>query len=379
MYLYLFIIIIIILVIYGILFRMKNNQMIIAFDKIKIHESFKTQYLNIEQLELYATGNWTSNKSTEFSGLITDQIMIQLKNNNGTVMIDNITYTIDQVINGSIRTNEINNIKYQIQFEEFSNTSLSKNEPYQINKNQPRASVYKINNGKYENPYIIFKLVDGDLTPEVKKIIDYQYTDPIQQGYLYDKKSYETITKFYRFPYRALDMSFENIIELNSNQISIIKDKFNNIFNFQIVHSFEFPNDQTVYSKESQVFNLKPLNEDGLMGSSMICKALKDQLAMNRIYNKFRKIQVYIYFYKVKEYNANYYFANPDIQVKKEDLQLKNNMGESYNDTISVPDLNSVTYERKSNFKPLLFDSFEVTNFSEPKSISLKPILQYLE
>ena len=121
------------------------------------------------------------------------------------------------------------------------------------------------------------------------------------------------------------------------------------------------------------------MNEDGLMGSSMICKALKDQLAMNRIYNKFRKIQVYIYFYKVKEYNANYYFANPDIQVKKEDLQLKNNMGESYNDTISVPDLNSVTYERKSNFKPLLFDSFEVTNFSEPKNISLKPILQYLE
>ena len=103
---------------------MKNNQMIIAFDKIKIHESFKTQYLNIEQLELYATGNWTSNKSTEFSGLITDQIMIQLKNNNGSVMIDNTTYSIDQVINGSIRTNEINNIKYQIQFEEFSNTSL---------------------------------------------------------------------------------------------------------------------------------------------------------------------------------------------------------------------------------------------------------------
>ena len=385
-YLYYFILIIIIVVIYGILFRMKNNQVIQTMEEFQNIEDEDVEFnkeniptLTNKQLITYVNGKWTTNK-TEIIGdnLLSDLMTINIEDKKGTLKINKNVYKINKISNGSIYTEKKMGVSYQINFENFKEQSLSQNKPYVIDKNQPRGIVYTLSDNEYIKPYITFKLIDNTLTEQVKNIIQNKLLNPVQQGFLFDKKTYHIITKLYRFPHNALTVSFDDTMILPKKKLNILKNKYNSTYTFQIRHSFEFANNQTVYSKVSQLYNIKMLDDDDNIAGKLIYKPPQNELLLNKLQNKFTKMMTYIYFYRVNSYSGKYKFMKDDLTISKDELKLKNKADMNYSDTLTIPDIKSVSYQRDADFQPILFETFKTTNFEEEKSFNLKILNQYL-
>ena len=392
-YLTFLIFIIIILFVYGILFRMKNKQVISTMEEFQNNDEDEETNkpilnLNNQQVIKYANGQWTTNDTTFIGDDPSNLLNIQVNDNEkGTMEIDNLIYNIKNIQNGSIYSNTINGRSYQIFFENFSDDTLSKNSNIvNIPHNQQRGTLFTTDVNEIIPSIMTFKV---PLTEEAKLIIKNNFTQPNQEGFLFDKELYEIITKKYKYSPDALMINEAETMSISNKKFNILKKKYNGSYIFQLQHVFTFPNNQEVASKISPLYEFKVLenkNENELP-KFLDFKPLESELAENKLLDKFSNVKTHIYFYKANNFSGTYDYLKPDITFNRNQLKLKNNASSYFNNKLTAPDLNSVAFIRNSNFKPTIFDTFSSnvssSNINEeynetPKKISLEMINRFL-
>jgi hypothetical protein len=362
-YLTFLIFIIIILFVYGILFIMKNKQVINTmeeFQNIAEDEEMNRPKLNLnnQQVIKYANGQWTTNDTTFIGNEPSNLLTIQVNDNEkGVFKINEINYTIKNIQNGSIYSNTINGRSYQIFFENFSDDTLSKNSNIvNIPHNQPRGTLFTNDVNEIIPSIMTFKV---PLTEEAKLIIKNNFTQPNQEGFLFDKELYEIITKKYKYSPDALMINGNETMSIPKNKLNILKKKYNGSYIFQLQHVFTFPNNQEVASKISPLYEFKVLenkNENELP-KFLEFKSLESEFAENKLLGKFSNVKTHIYFYKANNFSGTYDYLKPDITINKNQLKLKNNASSSFNNTLTAPDFKSVAFIRNTDFKPIIFDT----------------------
>ena len=395
-YLYFLIFIIIILIVYGILFIMKNKQVISTMEEFQNMTDGEEMIiskpsLNNKQVIEYANGQWTTQDTVFIGNKPTNLLNIQINNNeNGIMTINNINYKIKEIVNGSIYTETKNGRSYQIFFEKFGDDTLSQNNNVvNIPPNQPRGTLYTTDANEIIPPIMTFKT---PLTGEAELIIKNNFTQPSQEGYLFDKDIYNIITKKYKYSPEALMINEAQTMSIPRRKFNILKKKYNGTYIFQLQHIFTFPNNQEVASKLSPLYEFKVLenkNENELP-KFLEFKPIESELAQNKLLGKFSNVKTHIYFYQANQFSGTYDYLKPDIHFNKNKLKLKNNASAYFNDQLTAPDLSSVAFIRNSNLKPTIFDTIQsnISNnnmsgdFDEDnensKKISLRMINRFL-
>lgn len=328
-FLYIFILIIILLFVHGLIFKMKNNQIIYTI------ENFKQSNNKIKK---NISGSWTSETSNIIdidsnNYLVTNTININafkniIKYKDQVLFIKNISNKLLYADNKNIKINIYFNNKY-INKSIFGRFKI--------------ASLYDFTNKK---AYYIFKLNNnGKLSEKVKYIIRNKLIQLDQIGLSYSKKNLISIKNFnynkknlyFKYTY------FNNQNVIDQNFLEMVENKYLNEMRFRIFNVFRFSDNRYKISNLSQVFKLDFLKNNEVP-TSLIYK-LNDELKSNNLKENFNFIITFILIDKnVGESSSNleYDFININSQ---DELKLKNNINNYYNSEISIPDLNSVSQD----------------------------------
>ena len=350
-YLYIFILIIIVLFIYGLLFKMKNNQIIYSIENFKeSNQKFKNKI----------DGEWTSDNTRIINPnskdyLISNTITIDTKNN------------IIKYKNNKIPITNISNNIINAQNKEF-NIYINVNNKYLnekiLNNDYKTASFYDFNKKK---GFYIFKLNRyGKISNKVKYIIENDLIQLSIPGSSYSKNNIDSITNF-RYNLNNIFFDYININSQNvwdKKSIELIKDKYFNQLNFKIINVFKFTNGQYKFSSISPEKNLLfEKNEDVPF---KLVYNINDDLEENKLMENFNKIIIFIFIYK----NTGETVGKPNVGKimidSKDELKLKNEMDYYFNGQIGIPDLKNVSQNVFLKYNLEIFDIiFTLNNTSQ--------------
>ena len=375
-YTYIFIMILILIIIYGLLFRIKNNKIINTI------ESFETNLTGIDEIYPSAKyrmleGKWTSINSQLYGNSITNTIrfIINKDNNKGNIGImnyhgNNFKLSIDY--SNNLVTNSIQGEKYKFNFNPDYESYRLPIDAISEFKNVPTIEMIESNQDERS---LIFKFVDNKLSEKVTSMISnnktsFKSTTPKINGLFYSPPSVNYIEK-YRFSHKALEgiyMTFDDVKKkygLSNDQlkwaVEYIKVRYNNKLNFQIKRNFHFSNGQSKETPFSRMYEFDFVKDNQLLLNIKHNKIF-NELAQNKLVTKFYNITSYIYFQKCTKSNTSYYFSRPNFHFNKNELQLKNNADRTFENTLYAPDLRSATKSINSNFTPLLIRTINTYN-----------------
>lgn len=379
-YTYIFIMILILIIIYGLLFRIKNNKIINTI------ESFETNLTGID--EIYPSGEyemlegkWTSINSQLYGDSITNTIRFTLnkdmkKDNIGTMNYDGKNFKISKDYSNNLVTNTIQNNKYQFNFNPNYDSYRLPVDATSEFKNVP--TIEMINSNLNERA-LIFKFVNNKLSEKVTSLISNNKTSfksntPKIDGLLYSSSSVISIEK-YRFSPKSLEgeyMSFDDVKKKYnmSNQrlnyaVNFIKKRYNNKLNFQLKRNFHFSNNQSKETPFSRMYEFEFVKDNQILLKVKHNKFF-NELAQNKLATKFYNITSYVYFHRCTKSSESFGFSRPNIYFNQNELQLKNHADRSFENTLYAPDIGSVTKTVNSSFTPTLLgtiNTYDKNNF----------------
>jgi len=380
----------VLIIIYGLLFRMKNKKV------INIMESFSNEFpvntnltnikkLNKNQLPTFLNGNWTSN-TTNFLNNDTPTNLIQFKTKNldsAKMIYKGITYKISNIdSNGLITTEKKYGNLYQFtpNFHNAEDMRLSHDLPPNV------PTMKMISKGNDDSPAtVIFKFMKGDLNPVAKEMVKYNQTQPNISGTFYSEPSLKNIS-LYKFRYDAITGIYKNYADLTNYEkegINEIKEKYNNIISFQLLRIFMFSNNQYAYTPYSQIYNIKFMNNSNQVLVGLKFRSLKNELSENKLSN-FYNIYTYLILQSVNKFEIGYDYSKPNIVFSKDELKLKNNASNYFEDWLNAPDLTSAEKTMNSTFKAniiWLYNNYNKNNIKESteKENKLYNMMYYLK
>jgi hypothetical protein len=386
-YTYIFIMILVLIMINGLLFRMKNNRI------IKTIESFETNIDGVEKIYKSAAkeilnGYYTSSESNLIGKTITNSLMFDMINDNkGKMRFQGKNYKVEVSSNNTVTTNIVRGTQYKFNINpdidsyRLPITNLPSNIPViemidLADEDVPRNLIFKFSDDKLDET--IMSLIRNKNTI-------YNPLTPNTDGNLYSSESISKIKK-YKFNKDALVPEYISIkdlmkkygynpsfIKIVKNKIDYIKERYDNTATFQIKRNFAFANDQEQSTPMSNLYNFKIYKggsniSDGEILIKIKHKAIKRELAQNKLLGKFYDITTYPYFHKVKNSTKNYNFSKPNLIFTKDELQLKNKMSNYFDNYLYAPDLNSATKIVTSDFNAILLgniNTYDKDNFNK--------------
>ena len=376
-YIYIFLMIVTILIIYGLLFRKKNNKIIKIIESFNVSEEINNELLYKSAIPELLEGQWTSN-STEIIGReVTNTIrFVTFDNINYKMIYLNTLFNLTINKNSTIKTQEKNGKQFTFN----ANPNLdSYRLPFDKNilNNIPTMEMIDKDNNKT----LIFKFVNNQLDNNVKTILEnnslsFQATAPNTSGKFFDNEDVKKI-KNYKFSndalignYISMD-DFQKKYNLTYNQLQELLNKldtkYGNTLTFQLMRTFKFINDQKVHTPYSNAYNI-PIKRDGQIFDTLIHRPLKEELENNNLKNKFFDIPTIIYFQICKNVNDVYKFENSDLSISRDNLLLKNGAADYVENDITIPDINSVTKVVNSDYKPIpahIINTYDKNNFQK--------------
>ena len=376
-YIYIFLMIITILIVYGLLFRKKNNKIIKIFESFNTMEETNNELLYKSAIPELIEGQWTSMTTEIIRGEVTNTIsFFTLDNVNYIMNYVNKEYKLIMNKNSTIKTDEKDGNQYSFN----ANPNLdSYRLPFEqsLLTNIPTMEMIDKDNNKS----LIFKLIDGKLDNNIKTILEsnsssFNTISPNTSGLFYNNEDVNKI-KNYKFSNDALTANYISIDEymqkrnLTYKQFNTIMDLYNkrygNVLTLQLMRRFPFANKQTVNTPYSQAYNI-PVKRDGQVFDRIVHKALKDELKNNNLSNKFFDISTMIYFHNCTNVKEVYKFDNQDITISRDNLLLKNGASNYVENDITIPDINSVTKVVNSDCKPIpihIINTYDKNNFQK--------------
>lgn len=371
-YTYIFIMILVLIIIYGLLFRIKNNKIINTI------ESFETNLPNIDELyessqNTMLDGKWTSIDSKLFGDTITDTITINMKKDKiksgkiGQMKFSGNNFDIQKNSTNKLSTNEIKGNSYLFNFNpDYESYRL----PFDVKselKNIPILEMINLGSSSENERSLIFKFVDGKLNSKAKAIISnnnnsFKSSTPKINGIYYNSSSVIRIDN-YKFKHNALEGEYISLNDLaknkrmtisqTKNMINEIKKKYNNIATFQLKRNFHFANEQTKETPFSRMYNM-PIIKDEQILVKLKHNKIFSELAENKLATKFYNVTTFVYFHKCTKSEESFGFAEPRFYLNQNELKLKNQAQNHFNNYIYAPNLKSVTRTINSDFNPKL-------------------------
>jgi hypothetical protein len=357
-FLYIFILIIIILFIHGLIFKMKNNQIIYTIENFKQSNN---------QIKKKMSGSWTSDTSNIINidsnnYLVTNLINIDIFND--TIIFKDQVLFIKN-ISDKLLYAENENLKINIYFDnKYINKPI-------FGQSLKVASLYDFTNKK---AYYIFKLNNNGKLPEkVKYIIKNKLIQLDQIGLSYSKNNLFSIKSFNydenNLYFKYVDYNNQN--EVNQKFLEMVENKYLNEMRFRIFNVFRFSENRYQFSNLSQVITLEFMKNNEVPTS--LVYNLNDELKNNNLEENFNFIITYILIDKnVGKSSSKPTFDSITINSQDE-LKLKNNINNYYNPKISIPDLNSVSQDVFLKYDlQLLYFVFTVNNVPKDNMTNLK-------
>ena len=390
-YTYIFIMILIFVIIYGLLFRIKNNKIIKTIESFEnnsetedINETTTQQYYSSALPKLF-NGQWTSMTTEIINDQPTDTIMFStLDNNHLKMRYNNNNYSINFNKDGTGTTNTIDGNTFKFNSNpDYSSYRL----PYDVQTHFRNIPIMEMSNQNHERA-LIFKFANGKLANSVTTLLEnnnasFKGNEPQISGNFFDSKLIKAIQN-YKFSPDALTgnyMQNELFIKKYGKRnyyafTELNKNKFGNVYSFQLKRNFQFSNNQSMDTKYSQLYNI-PITKDNSVLVSLNHKKLAQELAENKI-NNLDNVTTYIYFQNLRNTKETYDFKKNDF-YNKDELKLKNGAENYFEDALLSPNLNSVTRTTTSKFTPTYFseiNTFDKDNFK--KGISTTSTIKIL-
>lgn len=374
-----FIMIIVLVIIYGLLFRLKNNQI------IKTIESFENEIknnldgvdkINQGNASQFFNGNWTSHQSNVIGSNITNTIRIITENNqDGKLNYKGRSYKFDINSFAIITTEDTKNgIRFKINPNpDFTQYRLG----YDLPMNVPVAEIIPIGSANLDEPKsLIFKYAGSEISETVKTIIKsnnntFKGTEPNIDGNLYSVPAFKSVSG-YEFKNDALKPHYEDMDDV-IKMLGVTKDyyintwkpyieaAYNNTISFQIIREFNYANEQKQFTPFSKLYEFKIFNGDQIL-TKIIHKPLQQELAQNKLLGKIYNITSYFYMHTVNKFTCNYKFGEPDLQFSKYDLSPKNGMERYMENSLSAPNINSAERNVDSKFNAVYIGNINTYN-----------------
>tara|TARA_Y200000002_G_C22680451_1_gene663828 strand:+ start:49 stop:1197 length:1149 start_codon:yes stop_codon:yes gene_type:complete len=370
--------ILILIFIYGLLFRLKNNQVIKTIESFENNITGVDKWYQTSSRDLM-TGFWSSGDSDVIGTTVTNLISIKMKDNQkGTLNYKGVNYPLTVDSNALLTTNKVKGKRYKINPNpDLESYRLSFNLPLNVNT----AEIISVGDTDYSEKSLIFKYVKGKLDPKAIEVIRsgsfrFKPSAPNNDGNFYSIPSISKIKK-YNFKYNAIEPVYKSLNEgpgifrmskKNFNKyIKLMKEKYNNKMTFQLVRQFNFANGQTQLTPFSQLYNFDYIKDESFLFKIKHLR-LKEELNENKLENKFHDITTYPYFHECTKSDASFGFARPDLLFIKDDVELKNGSQKYFENNLHAPNAKSVTRTITSDFtpKPLgAINTFNKDNFNE--------------
>jgi hypothetical protein len=366
-----------VLFIYGILFNIKNNQtrlIIESFSDVKniFKEPLKElnnnqQGIYLSRMDAFMLGTWTTNEST-VTGDQVNNVMTIAKNeekDNKTISIFNVEYPISFIGEGVIITEKVNNTSILINFLNFTQTS-DLQQPFKDIVGLPRGIVYF--NGKIQKTYLTYKLLNGTTLSknqnELKRIIENKIFGVSPPPLNYDIFTYKIMVDNYKYPDNMITLTDKTIPYKNIAKwrIDRLKNIYHNKIMFSIKRIYQGVNNERVTTQMSQKYDVVPLDENGLRNQIIIKKA-QEELLLNRITNSFNLVQTEVYYYYIQKTTQDYQYQDTNLLYNNSsNMNLIGNLQNSFTNTISYPDLNSLINKGNNYFntKKYTFDTPDI-------------------
>ena len=125
---------------------------------------------------------------------------------------------------------------------------------------------------------------------------------------------------------------------------------------------YQGANNERVTTQMSQKYNVVPLDENGLRYQITIKKA-QEELLLNRITNSFNLVQTEVYYYYIQKTTQDYQYQDTNLLYNNSsNMNLIGNLQNSFTNTISYPDLNSLINKGNNyyNTKKYTFDTPDI-------------------
>ena len=383
--------IIVIVVIYGLLFRLKNNQIIKtieSFENKEIENNLENvKKINQPNASLFFNGNWTSHKSNMIGDNVTNTIRFETENNkDGLLYFKGKKYKFDINSSAIINTEENNN---GFRFKINPNPNVADYRlSYDIPKNVPTAEIIPSGSANSDElKSLIFKYAGSDLSNEVKTIIrnnsqTYKSTTPNIDGNIYSVpvvnriKSYDFRDDAVTPIYVDEDTVFTNIRSKNKSWYEktwkpYIQAAYNNKVSFQIIREFNFANNQKSFSPFSKLYEFEIFKGDKIL-SKIKLRRTREELAQNKLLERIYNITTYVYLHVVTKFSCEYVFSKPEVQFSKYDLLPKNGIDRYIEHSLSAPNLPSAERNINSNFKGIYIGKVNTYDENNIKSSILK-------
>ena len=348
----------ILVIIYGILFRMKNNQIINTI------ESFETNLPGIRKIEpsmieSFLHGSWLGKDSVNLGQETFTNTMNfnMVSNNEGNMIYKGETYkVIDFTTNSGFKTNTVNGIYYKF------NINFNITEEYRtvygedVIRSSPCMEIISFETDNTRERRLVFKFIGGKVGANIGTIVEYDKNSPQISGVLFDNE-YVNSVKNYKFRNDAIYGVYENIDSIVKNiseksNLKKLKEKYNNIMSFQIRSDIAFSNNQKVTTPFSQEFKIPYIVGDTVL-TKIRLRSLEKELSENKL-SDFYDITRFVYFFRIDSYGVEYQFDNPEIQFGSSALKLKNGADNFFEDNMYASDIRSVSKEMNASFKPVI-------------------------
>lgn len=379
----------------------------------QLKELNKIAEKNIYQshMKTFTTGFWTTNESYMNGNNVQNTMYINLDNDTDRYLtIFNKKYPINFVGDGVIITNTVAGSNLLINFKKFTDTN-DMNQPFTPIAGLPRGVIYI--QGDNEQVFMTYKLLNGTQLDknqnELKRIIKnkiFTYETPLLN---YDISTYKKLTTNYRYPDNMINFTNSTIPLKNIAKwrINKIKNNMDGKIVFVYKRIYMGPNNEIVNTQLSQHYTLTALNSNGLHDQITIGKA-QEELLLNGITNSFRLFGTMVYYFYIakdtqsftighqskitskkqcyKEGGTPYAYckssgvhyccgvcnatatcgSNGNLkycacesmnQINKNKLQLSNNIGNTFTNTIRYPNLSEVVNSSTNEYAawPLWF------------------------
>ena len=306
------------------------------------------QGIYLSRMDTFMLGSWTTNEST-VTGNQVNNVMIIAKNedkNNKTITISNVEYPISFIGEGVVITEKVNDTSILINFLNFTQTSDLR-QPFKDLVGLPRGIVY-FTEKNTKKKYLTYKLLNGTTLnknqDELKRIIENKIFGVNPPPLNYDIFTYKIMVDNYKYPDNMITFTNKTIPYKNIAQwrIDKLKNIYQNKIMFSIKRIYQGANNERVTTQMSQKYNTVPLDENGLRNQITIKKA-QEELLLNRITNNFKLVQTEVYYYYVQKTTQDYQYQDKNLLFNNSsNMNLIGNLQNSFTNTISYPDLNSL-------------------------------------
>ena len=179
---------------------------------------------------------------------------------------------------------------------------------------------------------------------EPKRIIENKIFGVNPPPLNYDIFTYKIMVDNYKYPDNMITFTnktipYYNIAKWRTDKL---KNIYKNKIMFSIKRIYQGANNERVTTQMSQKYNTVPLDENGLRNQITIKKA-QEELLLNRITNNFKLVQTEVYYYYVQKTTQDYQYQDKNLLFNNSsNMNLIGNLQNSFTNTISYPDLNSL-------------------------------------